>query len=731
MRERFLLLLCAAAVAACGASNVPGRADPGGEGLTAPVADPRPHSHSSAFGIRRDPYHWLRDDTRKRKDVLTHLQAETDYAAALLAPTAKLQEQLYGEIVGRIKQDDSSVPVLERGYWYYTRNETGKQYPVYCRRRDKAGVMDGPEQILVDGNERAKGLVYYRTGSLKVSPNGRLLAFTEDRVGRYQNDLFIRDLETGALLPDTVSNVEASIEWASDDRTLFYVAKDPVTLRSHRVYRHVLGTTGQDALVYEEKDTAFYTFLGATKSRAFITINLFSTLTSEMRLIDVNQPEAPVGVFLPREAKHEYEADHLDGRWVVRTNWNAKNFRLMEVPEAAHADRAAWRDLVPHRDAALIESFALYKSFVSVGERSGGLRVVRVLPAGGQPFLVDGAEPSYTMIPVDTPEADSTRLRYLYTSLTTPSSTFELDVATGKRTLLKETPVLGGFDSKQYAAEYLHATARDGTKVPVSIAYRKGLLRDGSAPILMSGYGSYGSSSDPFFSSDRLALLDRGFVFAIAHVRGGQEMGRSWYESGKLLHKKNTFTDFIDATEFLLAEKVGAREKVFAVGGSAGGLLMGAIANMRPDLYRGIIAYVPFVDVVTTMLDSSIPLTSNEFDEWGDPRKKEYYEYMLSYSPYDNVRPQAYPSILVTTGLHDSQVQYWEPAKWVAKLRSLKTDGNLLLLHVNMSAGHGGKSGRYEKYRDLARDYAFLLYVLERPDDRTGAGQAAQSAPAQ
>ena len=722
MRDRLLLLSLSAVMAACGASHVPayseGRAADTGE-LRAPVAEVRPYQHRSEHGTRTDPYHWLRDDTRSKKEILAYLQAETDYAADELAPTRQLQQQLYDEMVARIKQDDSSVPVLDRGWWYYTRFETGKQYQILCRRRDKRGTMDGPEQVLLDGNDRAKGLSYYRTGGYSVSKSGRYLAFTEDTMGRFQFRLHVRDLDTGAILPDSADNLAGMVEWADDDRTMFYVGKDPTTLRTNRVFRHELGAPAdKDTLVYEEVDTSYYTSIYKTKSRDYVAILLSSTLTSETRVIDARRPASAPVVFLPREHDHEYEADHLGDRWVVRTNWQAKNFRLMEVSEKRHADRSAWRDVVPHREDALVEGFALYKTFTAVGERSGGLRVVRILPARGQPFLVDGDEPAYTMVPIDTPEADSGRLRYIYTSLTTPSSTYELDVATGKRTLLKRTPVLGDFDPSHYTTEYLQATARDGTKVPVSLVYRKGLRRDGSAPLLIYSYGSYGSSVDPTFSTDRLSLLDRGFVFAVAHIRGGQELGRRWYEAGKLLAKKNTFTDFIDATEFLLGEKYAARGKVFAMGGSAGGLLMGAVVNMRPDLYRGVLAYVPFVNVVSTMLDDSIPLTSNEFDEWGDPKKKEYYDYMLSYSPYDNVRAQAYPSMLVTTGLHDSQVQYWEAAKWVARLRAMRTDRNLLLLHVNMAAGHSGKSGRYEKYRETARDYAFLLHVLERPDRR-------------
>jgi oligopeptidase B len=751
MRDPILVVLFglglavgAALAAGCGAqsgSSADAPRGPAGAGAAPlpapPLAAKRPYEHRSAFGARPDPYHWLRDDTRKDKDVLAHLAAENSYTAAVLAPTAALQDQLYKEIVARIQQDDSTVPQLDRGFWYYARFETGKEYPIHCRRKDEGGAMSGAEQVLLDGNERAAGLAYYRTGATRISHSGRFLAFTEDRVGRFQYELHVRDLETGAFLPDTAAHTSGEVEWANDDRHLFYVAKDEKTLRPYRVHRHELGAVpGSDALVYEEKDATFYTSLVRTKSRAYVVILLGSTLTSEQRLIDATRPKSAPVVFLPRETGHEYEADHLDGRWVIRTNWQAKNFRVMTATERTKADRSKWRDLVPHRDDALVERLALYHDFVAVGERSGGLRKVRVVPTRGAQYVVAGDEPTYTMTLVDTPEPSSTRVRYEVESLATPASTFELDVKSGAKTLLKRTPVLGGFDARRYVTEYLHAPARDGTLIPISLVRRADLRRDGTAPILVSGYGSYGSSSDPRFAAEKVSLLDRGFVHVIAHVRGGEEMGRRWYEDGKLLHKKNTFTDFIDVTEYLVGQKIGARGKVFASGGSAGGLLMGAIANMRPDLYRGIIAYVPFVDVITTMLDETIPLTTNEYDEWGDPRKKEFYDYMLSYSPYDNIAPRAYPSILVLTGLWDSQVQYFEPAKWVARLRANKTDDNLLLLDVNMTAGHGGKSGRYQRYRDVARDYAFLLHVLERPDHRgaatpRGGGQAVSSSAPQ
>ena len=684
--------------------------------IAPPVAEVRPHAVETPHGTRSDPYYWLRDDTRKNEDVLGYLRAENTYTKAQLSGTAELQETLFQEILGRIKQDDSSVPYRYRGYWYYTRYETGQEYPIRARRK---GVMTAPEEVILDDNQRAKGHAFYRAGGLRVSPDGKLLAFVEDTVGRNQFVLRIKNLETGALLPDTASNISGSMAWANDNRTLFYVAKDPETLRTHRVYRHVLGTEqASDTLVYEEKDTSFYTGLSKTKSDAYVAIWVNSTVSAEARLIDADKPDSEPQVFFPRERDHLYSFDHLDQRFVIRTNWQAKNYRVMEVADGKQGDRAAWRDLVAHREDAFVHSVAVYRGFMAVSEREGGLRKVRVLPAQGEPFMVEADEPAYTMYLSNTPDPDATRVRYTYTSMTTPFTTYERDIATGERVMLKREPVLGGYDPAGYVTEYLHASARDGTKVPVSLVYKKGLQRDGSAPVLQYGYGSYGATMDPRFSSRLVSLVDRGFVFAVAHIRGSQALGRKWYDDGRLLKKRNTFTDFIDVTEHLVAQKYAARDKVFAMGGSAGGLLMGAIVNLRPDLYRGIIAHVPFVDVVTTMLDSTIPLTSNEFDEWGNPKDKTYYDYMLSYSPYDNVGKQAYPSMLVTTGLWDSQVQYFEPAKWVARLRAHKTDDNLLLLHTNMEAGHGGKSGRFQRLRETARDYAFILHILARPDKR-------------
>ncbi|MGQ0587329.1 MAG: S9 family peptidase [Gammaproteobacteria bacterium] len=675
-----------------------------------PVAARKPFEVASPNGTRSDPYYWLRDDTRKSPEVLAHLAAENAYTDAVLAPTRALQQELYDEIVARLKQDDSTPPVLHRGHWFYRRYETGKEYPVYCRR---AGTLQAPEQVLLDGNALARGQAFFQVGSYDVSPDNRLLAYTEDTVGRRQFTLRFKDLRTGETLADAIANVEPDIAWAGDNKTVLYVEKDPVTLLSERVKRHVLGTKAErDALVYEEKDHSFYIGVARSKSDKYLFIGLQSTLVSEWRYADANDPQLEFRPALPREASHEYQVEHLGDDFIVRTNWQAPNFRLMRAPVASSTDKATWKVIVPHANDVLIEGFDVFRDYLAINERSGGLRKIRIKAwSGGREFHVASDEPAYTATLGVNPELDSTTLRYEYTSLTTPVTTYDYDLRTGARTLVKREPVLGDFDPANYATEFVFATARDGTRVPVSLAWRKDRFqRDGCAPLLQYAYGAYGLSMNPAFSSPRLSLLDRGFVYAIAHIRGGQEMGRAWYEDGKLLRKMNTFTDFIDVTGFLVEQGYGAKDKVFAMGGSAGGLLMGAIANLRPELYAGIVTQVPFVDTVTTMLDESIPLTTNEFDEWGNPKHKASYDYMLAYSPYDNVRAQAYPAMLVETGLWDSQVQYYEPAKWVAKLRATRIDANPLLFHVNLEAGHGGKSGRFEQYRERAREFAFLLW---------------------
>jgi len=679
--------------------------------LSPPIAARKPYLVTSPNGSREDDYYWLRDDTRKSKDVLEYLKAENAYTADVLAPTHALQDELYKELSGRIKQDDASVPVLRRGWWYYTRHETGREYPIYARRRRS---MSAPEQVMLDGNALAAGKAFYQIGTWAVSPNGHLLAFAEDTVGRRQYTLRVKDLRTGAMLDGSVTNVEPNLIWANDNRTVLYVEKDPVTLLSVRVRKHVIGSDStNDLLLYEERDHSYYMRLARSKSEKYLFIALRSTLQSEWRYGDAGDPKLRFKIAIPREANHEYQLGHLGRNFILRTNWKAPNFRLVRAPVAKVADKKTWKDVIPARADAFLQAFEVFKRYVAVNERSGGLMKLRVKSWNARrDFLIASSEPSYTTQLMPTPGIESTKVRYIYTSLTTPRTTYEYDMASGRKTILKVEPVLGGFDSSNYKTEYLHATASDGKLIPISIAYRKGTKLDGTAPLYQYAYGSYGLSTDPAFIPNWVSLMDRGFVVAIAHVRGGQELGRAWYEQGRLLNKKNTFTDFIAVSRHLVREKYAARDKVFAQGGSAGGLLMGAVANLAPKDFRGIIANVPFVDIVTTMLDESIPLTTNEFDEWGNPKDKTYYDYMLSYSPYDNVESKFYPAMLVTSGLWDSQVPYWEAAKWVAKLRAKKTDDNRLLFRINMEAGHGGKSGRFERLRETAIEYQFVLNSL-------------------
>jgi oligopeptidase B len=673
-----------------------------------PIATVRPFEVDSPNGKRVDEYYWLRDDSRTKPEVIAYLEAENAYKAAMTAHTKALEDKVYGEIVARIKQDDSTVPYRKRGHWYYTRFETGKEYPVYAR---KAGSLEAPEQVMLDGNAMSVGHDFFEIGAMAIAPDNRLLAYAEDTVGRRQYTLRVRNLETGETLPDRIENADPYLAWTADSHSFLYVEKHPETLLGYRVRRHVLGTDpAQDALVYEQDDESFYTSVGVTKDERYILIHARSTVSTEYRYADAADPALSFRVFLPRERDHEYYVDHFDGRWIIRSNWQAPNFRLLEATVGEEGDRANWRELVAHRDDAFIHGFDVFREFLAIEERSGALRKIRIRPwSGGNDFFISADEPAYTTALGQNAEIDTHIVRYHYQSLTTPETVYDYDIQTGERQLMKRMPVLGDFDPANYRSEFLWATARDGTKVPVSLVYRTGFRRDGTAPLLQYGYGSYGYSMDPWFSVARLSLLDRGFVFAIAHVRGGQEMGRRWYEQGRLLSKQNTFTDFIDVTRFLVAEKYGDPKRVSAMGGSAGGLLMGAVVNLAPQDYHAIVAQVPFVDVVTTMLDETIPLTTNEFDEWGNPKKKEFYDYMLSYSPYDNVAAQDYPAMLVTTGLHDSQVQYWEPAKWVARLRARKTGDAPLLYRTTMEAGHGGKSGRFQRYREIAEEYAFLL----------------------
>ncbi len=678
-----------------------------------PIAGVGAHSVASPHGDRADPYYWLRDDERRDPAVLAHLGAENAYHAQFRARSQALEDKIYGEIVARLKQDDSTVPYRKNGYWYYIRFEAGKEHPIFARRK---ASLDAPEQVILDANELAAGHDYYQIGEADISPDSRWLAFCEDTVGRRQYSLRFKDLDTGEMLPDAIAGVEADIVWANDNETLLYIEKDPETLLGLRVKKHVRGTQPhRDELVFEQTDTTLYTGLTKSKSERFIFIHMDGTLTSEWRYAEAGDPNLSFRVFFPRQRDHEYEVEHLGDRFIIRTNWQACNFRIMEVPIGNEGAREQWRDMIAHRDDTFIEEFEVFTNFLVSSVRSGGLRKLAIqplTPAGAAQFFIASDEPTYTTSISANPELDSEIVRYTYSSLAIPTTVYDYNMRSAEQVLLKRDPVQGGFDPANYQTEFLFVPARDGSQIPVSMIYRKGFARDGAAPLLQYAYGAYGLSMDPAFSSARFSLIDRGFVYAIAHIRGGQEMGRAWYDQGRRLHKKNSFTDFIDVTHFLVAQRYAAKDKVFAMGGSAGGLLMGAIANMNPADYRGIVAQVPFVDTVTTMLDDSIPLTTNEYDEWGDPSDKTSYDYMLSYSPYDNVRAQAYPAMLVTTGLWDSQVQYYEPAKWVAKLRARKTDRNVLLFHIDMDAGHGGKSGRFQRYRETAMEFAFILDQL-------------------
>ena len=691
---------------------------------TPPDVEKKPHVVKAPHGAeRRDEYYWLRDDKRENADMLGYLKAENAYADALLAPLKPVQDQLYDEIVARIKQDDASVPYRERGWWYYSRFEKGKDYPIHARRKDGAGVDAlsiqeanaagdfAAEQLLFDVNAMAAGKDYYAVGGRTVSQDNRMVVYGDDTNGRRQYTLRVKDLDTGETLADSIPGTAGYAVWADDNRTFFYIENDPETLLSTRVKKHVVGSDPKDdVLVYEEQDDTFYMGVGRTRDDKYITIGMSSTVSDELRYAPAADPRE-FKVLAPRTRDVEYDADHHGGRWVIRTNdGGAKNFKVVTATDGA-TSRKDWQDWIAHDPQVFIEDIELFDGHAAVAERSGGLERVRILKDGGTSEYVKADETAYSMGLDVNAEPDTDWLRYGYTSLAMPATTYELNVKTGERRELKRQPV-PGYDPANYVTERVWVTARDGAKVPVSLVYRKGFEKNGKAAMLQYGYGSYGASMDPGFSVTTVSLLDRGMVYALAHIRGGQEMGRAWYEDGKLLHKQNTFTDFIDVTDALVKQGYAAPDRVAALGGSAGGLLMGAIANMAPDKYRVILSQVPFVDVVTTMLDASIPLTTNEYDEWGNPEQKQYYDYMLSYSPYDNLKAQAYPATFVGTGLWDSQVQYWEPAKYVARLRDLNTSKAPVVFRINMEAGHGGKSGRFRKYREQAEMYSFMLEQL-------------------
>jgi oligopeptidase B len=658
------------------------------------------------FGqARTDNYYWLRE--RENPEVHKYLEAENQYTAAMMAPTEKLQQKLFDEFKTRIKQTDTSVPYKKDGYFYYSRMEEGKEYPIYCRKK---GALEAPEEVILDVNKIAAGHRYCAVQPPEVSLDGNLMAYAVDTVGRRLFTIYFKELRTGEQLKDEIANVTANLAWANDSRTFFYTKQHPTTLRFHRVYRHVLRTDpAEDKLVYEEKDETFDCFVFKTKSKKYLMIASTQTLSSEYRYLDANQPRGAWKVFLPRQRDHEYHVDHFKDHFYIRTNLNAKNFRLMEAP-VERTDVKNWRELIPNRQQVLLEGFEIFRHHLAAIERKDGLLQLRIMPWSGKgEHYLEFGEPAYMAYPENNYDFDTPVVRYFYSSLTTPTSVYDYNMVTREKKLMKREEVLGGFDPANYMVERLHATAQDGAQVPISLVYRKGFHKDGHNPLFLYGYGSYGASMDAAFNPYIVSLLDRGFIYAIAHVRGGQELGRQWYEDGKLLKKKNTFTDFITCVEYLVREKYAGPRRFFAQGGSAGGLLIGATINMRPDLFQGVIADVPWVDVLTSMLDESIPLTTSEYDEWGNPNDKAYYDYILSYSPYDQVKAQNYPNLLVTTSFQDSQVQYWEPAKWVAKLRAKKTDRNRLMLKTEMEASHGGVSGRYKQYKETAFKYAFFL----------------------
>jgi oligopeptidase B len=672
--------------------------------LPVPTVKAVPKELSIHGDTRIDEFYWLNE--RENPEVIAYLNSENAYREQMTTHTKAFRDKLFEEIKGRIKQDDESVPYKDNGYFYLTRYETGKEYAIHSRKK---GSLDAKEEVMLDVNELAKPYKYYAVGGRSVSSNNKILAYGEDTLSRRIYTLLFKDLETGKMLKDKIPNTSGNAVWANDNQTIFYSVKD-ASLRPYKIFKHKLGTpASKDVEVFHESDETFASAVYKTKSKKYIVIASFQTLTTEYRVLDANKPDGSFRIIQPRTRGLEYFMDHFGDKFYFRTNLDAKNFRLMATSETA-TTKENWTEVIAHRDDVLLEGMEIFKDHLVLSERIKGITQLRVRPWNGSAeHYIQFGEDAYMAYVDVNPDFDTDVLRVGYMSLTTPSTTYDYNMNTKKLTQLKQQAVLGGFDRNDYASERIYIKARDGVQVPVSIVYKKGFKKDGKQPLLLYAYGSYGASMDPTFNSARLSLLNRGFAYAIAHIRGGEELGRAWYEDGKLLKKKNTFTDYIDCADYLIKNKYTSADKLFAMGGSAGGLLMGAVVNMRPELFKGVIAAVPFVDVVTTMLDESIPLTTGEYDEWGNPNDKTYYDYMKSYSPYDNVEAKAYPAMLVTTGLHDSQVQYWEPAKWVARLRTKKTDKNPLLLYTNMDTGHGGASGRFEKYKEVAMEYAFLL----------------------
>lgn len=683
-------------------------------GIQTPTVKKNPKELSVHGDTRIDNYYWLND--RENPDVIAYLEAENAYKDKMLAHTKGFQEKLFEEMKGRIKEDDQSVPYKDNGYYYLTRYVQGGEYPIYARKK---GSLDAKEETLLNVNELAKPYDYFNVSGLSVSPDNKILAYNEDTLSRRIYTIRFKNLETGEMLADQIPGVEGyGAAWANDNKTVFYVAKDLETLRGYKVMKHKLGTpAAQDLEIFNEKDETFNLAIGKTKSKKYIMFASTQTLSAEYWVLDASVPDGKFHVIQPRERKLEYSVDHSGDKFYILTNLDAKNFRLMEAPESK-TTKDNWKEVIAHRSDVLLEGMDIFKSYLVLSERKNGITQLRVRPWDGSPeHYLYFPEEAYVAGTTINLEYDTDLLRLNYQSMTTPSTTFDYNMKSKEFKQLKQQEVLGGFNPQDYQTERVYVTARDGAKIPVSIVYKKGFRKDGKSPLLLYAYGSYGYSMDPSFSSSRLSLLNRGFGYAIAHIRGGQEMGRQWYEDGKLLKKKNTFTDYIDCGDWLVANHYTNKGNLYAMGGSAGGLLMGAVANMRPDLFKGMVAAVPFVDVITTMLDETIPLTTFEFDEWGNPKNKEYYDYMKSYSPYDNVEAKTYPAMLVTTGLHDSQVQYWEPAKWVAKMRELRKDKNPLLLHTNMEAGHGGASGRFKALKETAMEYAFLLDLAGKNEE--------------
>jgi len=670
-----------------------------------PKARKKPVKLEKHDDVRIDDYYWLQE--RQNPEVLQYLKDENDYFETQTKSYKPLEKTLFEEMKARIKQEDASVPVFENGYFYQTKYFKGKEYPVYSRRK---GNLNAPEEIIFDENKMADGFAYYKLTGIEISPDNHLAVFGEDTTGRRQYTLKIKDLETGEILPDSIENTTGSAVWANDNRTFFYTKKDPETLRAFQIYKHRLGTdSATDELIYEETDAMFDAFVTKSKTNTYIYIASFSTLTTEYRYLDANNPDGKFTIFAPRRRGVEYNLFHRDDKFYILTNKDdATNFKLMQT-DLSRTAMSDWQEMIPHRADVMLEDVDVFQDFMVLQERQKGLNKLRIL-ANDNDYYIHFDEETYNVYVSYNPEMDVEDFRYVYNSMTTPASVISFNIKTKAKTLLKEQEVPDGkFDKNNYSSKRIWVKARDGQLVPVSMVWRKDLDLNRPNPLLLYGYGSYGITVDPNFSTTRLSLLDRGFIFAIAHIRGSEYLGRPWYEDGKLLKKKNTFNDFVDVAKYLIDQNYTTNKQLYAMGGSAGGLLMGAVINQAPKLFNAVVAQVPFVDVLTTMLDDSIPLTTGEYDEWGNPNEKQFYDYIKSYSPYDNIEDKDYPNLLVTTGLHDSQVQYWEPAKWVAKLRDLKTDQNLLLMHTDMDSGHGGASGRFKSLWDIARDYAFII----------------------